>query len=157
MNRKIVVLFGEDPGEMDPAVREFLEQSGMVVQVCSSGIDLVRRAVVKKPDIIVINVALARLNGYQCARLLRHEPATRRIPIIHVGISRSPVDRYWSGVCGGDDYLEIPLAGAVLKEALLALLAEDGTSSRPPAAGGSILPEMDDHAIMGTGHQSAGT
>lgn len=150
MNRKLIILLGDDdPGEMDPSVAESLKRRGISILTCTNGIELVRRAVMKKPDVVVINVALGKLNGYQCARLLRHEAVTRQTPIIHMGTSHSPVDSYWSRVCGGDVYLEIPFDAEMLHKTVSGLLAGRESRLANPIAGGSILSEMGDHAVLG--------
>ena len=148
MNEKITVLFGEDPAEPDETIRTELEKSGIRCLSCTNGIDLVRRAILKNPDVIVVDVALPRMNGYQCARILRYDPVTRNTPVIHFGTSSSPVDRYWSKVCGGDVFLEIPFESGELKACVHQLILDAGARSRP-ATSGNIIPEMTDQSILG--------
>lgn len=148
MNEKITVLFGEDPAESAESIRTELEKSGIRCLACTNGIDLVRRAILKNPDVIVVDVSLSRMNGYQCARILRHDPVTRNTPIIHFGTTSSPVDRYWSKVCGGDMFLELPLENGELKASIHQLVLDGGARSRP-ATSGNIIPEMTDQSILG--------
>jgi len=148
MNEKITVLFGEDPAEPDESIRTELEKSGIRCLSCTNGIDLVRRAILKNPDVIVADVSLSRMNGYQCARILRYDPVTRNTPIIHFGTTSSPVDRYWSKVCGGDMFLELPLENGDLMASIHKLIPDGGARTRP-AASGNIIPEMTDQSILG--------
>lgn len=148
MTQKITILLGEDSTEADESLLTQLETNGMRCLCCANGIDLVRRAILKNPDLIFIDVALARLNGYQCARLLKYDPVTRNTPIIHFGMGASPVDHYWSKVCGGDMFLDLPLEPGVLDTAINTLVSEGGKRSRPVATG-KIIPEMNDQAILG--------
>ncbi len=148
MTDKITVLLGEDSAEVDESLRTPLEKSGIRCMTSTNGIDLVRRAILKNPDVILLDVALSRMNGYQCARLLRYDPATRNTPIIHFGTGGSPVDRYWSKVCGGNMFLELPLESGALSASIRALLPEEGARLRPVMSG-NIISEMSDQAILG--------
>lgn len=148
MTQKITVLLGEDSTEIDGSLLTLLEKNGMRCLTCTNGIDLVRRAILKNPDLVFIDVALARLNGYQCARLLRYDPVTRNTPIIHFGMGASPVDHYWSKVCGGDLFLDLPLGPGSLETAIASLVSDSGRRSRPVTSA-NIIPEMSDQAILG--------
>lgn len=147
MFQKITVLLGEDPNEVDESLLALLEEKSMRCFTCTNGIDLIRRAILKNPDIIVADVSLARMNGYQCARLLRYDPVTKHTPIIHFGMASSPVDHYWSKVCGGNLFLDLPLEPGVLEASIRSLVSEAGNRSRPVTSG-NIIPEMREQAIL---------
>ena len=148
MTHKITVLLGEDSAEVEDSLRTLLEKSGIRCMTATNGIDLVRRAILKTPDVILLDVALSRMNGYQCARLLRYDPVTRNTPIIHFGTGGSPVNRYWSKVCGANMFLELPFENDAIDASIRTLLPEEGRRLRP-AASGNIIPEMSDQAILG--------
>ncbi|SMC51307.1 Response regulator receiver domain-containing protein [Desulfocicer vacuolatum DSM 3385] len=148
MNEKLTVLVGEDPAGAELSIQDGLEKIGMRCLACSNGIDLVRRAILKNPDIIVMDVALPRMNGYQCARILRHDSVTRNTPIIHLGANSGPVDRYWSKVCGGNLFLDVPLESAELHSSIHALVPGGGVRPRPVTSD-NVIPEMTDQSILG--------
>jgi two-component system, cell cycle response regulator DivK len=62
-----------------------LRAAGYDVQVATDGLEAVARAVARRPDAIVLDVAAARLDGWEVTRLLKAAAATRDIPVIAVG------------------------------------------------------------------------
>lgn len=148
MSDNLHILLGEDPAGFDEGIKARMISKGIRPAVCVNGIELVRKAVLKQPDVIIIDVSLSRMNGYQCARLLKHDAVTRHTPVIHVGTSASPVDRYWSKICGGDAYVQSPVDMAEMM-AVIDRLGREAGSRRRPVTRGSILSEMSDRAILG--------
>lgn len=62
-----------------------LRGAGYDVQVATDGLEAVARAVARRPDAIVLDMAGARLDGWEVTRLLKAAAATRDIPVIAVG------------------------------------------------------------------------
>ena len=57
------------------------------------------------PDLIVLDVMMPRMNGYQACRLLKSDPETCNIPIIMLTVKDQASDKYWSAQTGADAYL----------------------------------------------------
>ena len=149
MNEKnATVLLGENSEEADSSVKELLlERQNVKVWECTDGIEAVRKSFEKNPDLIILDVTFPRLNGYQAARILKNDPFMNSTPIIHVGSSRSPIQQYWSRLCGGDDYLQKPVNETDLDKTLNRFLRK-ASSRRRMFAPVSTIPELDDESIM---------
>jgi len=115
--------------------------------VCSDGIEAVRKSLSKQVDLIILNVTLPRMNGYQCSRVLKQDPLMKSVPVIHIGSSGSPLDRYWSKVCQGDDYLQTPVTGVQLERTLQGLMNRT-RPRRNLMSHISLIPDLEDQAIL---------
>ena len=71
------------------------------------------------PDVILMDVVLPGLNGFQATRQLSHESGTAQIPIIVVSTKDQPTDQIWAQRQGAKGYLVKPVS----KDALFAELA----------------------------------
>jgi len=141
------VLLAENPETSDGSIRELLENRQTDFIICTNGIDAVRKAYLKKPDLIILNVDLPGMNGYQCARLLKQDPFMDAIPILHAASSGSPLDRYWSKVCQGNHYLITPVSEEIWKRTLQGLTFK----ARPGhqlIGRVNMIPELDDRTIL---------
>jgi CheY-like chemotaxis protein len=74
----------------DPSVRELLRQQlverGMDVRLAVDGVDAVEQVRGRAPDLVVLDVLMPRLSGFDVATLLKSDPATRHIPILILSV-----------------------------------------------------------------------
>ena len=70
------------------------------------GIDLAQREL---PDLILMDVMLPGLNGYEATRRLKAEPTTRHIPIIAITANAAPAERERALDAGCDGYIAKPI------------------------------------------------
>jgi len=83
------------------------------------GIDLAAQA----PDLILLDVQLPDINGFQVCELLRAEPSTASIPVLMISANYvQPADIAAGIQCGAKGYLTHPVSAAVLLAAVKALL-----------------------------------
>ena len=61
------------------------------------------------PDIIVLDVMMPRLNGYQVCRQLKADDATRAIPIVIVTSKDQPADEFWAKEVGANAFVSKPV------------------------------------------------
>lgn len=83
------------------------------------GIELARR---EKPDLVVMDVILPGMNGFQATRALTRDPETGSIPIIIVSTKGMETDRVWGLRQGAKDYLVKPPSERDLLDRISALL-----------------------------------
>ena len=112
------ILLGENKESFDASIKDLLEKRGIVVYECPDGIEVVRKAFTESPNLIIMDAAMLRLNGYQCCRVLRSNPVSASIPIILIGLPDNPIDKYWCMASGGDYYLQRPIDPEELNEIL---------------------------------------
>ncbi len=141
------VLLGEDSDASDGSLRKVLEVRDAELIRCGNGIDAVRKAFLRKPDVIVLDVNLPRMNGYQCARLLKQDPSMKTVPIIHLGPYGTSLDRFWSQVCRGDTYLTTPV-DADTWEAVIHEMDVKRRPARHLVSQGNVIAQMDDQGIL---------
>ncbi len=89
--------------------REILEKHGHQVLGASNGADGVAMARAELPDLILMDVVMPGLNGFQATRQLTKGEDTAHIPIIIVTTKDQETDRVWGKRQGARDYLTKPI------------------------------------------------
>jgi CheY-like chemotaxis protein len=75
-----------------------------------------------RPDLIITDVIMPRLNGYELCEKLKHEEGTRSIPVVMVTVRAGDLDRKHGSSAGADAYLIKPFHATDLKEIIDQLL-----------------------------------
>lgn len=78
-----VLLIEDNPGDRD-LVAAYLQQSDYTIQSAEDGAAGVSLATAQPPDLILLDLHLPDLNGYQVCRLLREDPRTQMVPVIMI-------------------------------------------------------------------------
>lgn len=97
----------------------FLQQAGATVTLVEDGFDALARIVDAEPDVIVVDAATPRLDGYQTTALVKMHPRFRRIPVVMLSTKDGLFDRARSRLVGADEFLTKPFT----KDALLRAIA----------------------------------
>lgn len=118
------VLVVEDSPTDAHAYSKILRQSGHVVHVASDGEQGLELALRLQPDVILMDVVMPGVNGFEATRRLRRERATARIPIIILSTKNQDTDRIWGLRQGAIDYLVKPVSRSVLLRSIDAALAD---------------------------------
>lgn len=121
MNRKKILLVD------DSATTLMMEQLVLRAQpynlvTAKNGREAIERAAAEKPDLILLDVVMPEMNGFEACRRLRQHPATKKTPIIMVttrGEEQSVETGFESGC---SDYITKPINGAELLTKVRALL-----------------------------------
>jgi len=101
-----------------------LEKAGFRVECAQNGEEGVDAARRLKPDIIIMDVIMPVLNGFQATRQLRRDPQTADIPVIMVTTKDQETDRTWGLRQGASDYLVKPVAGQELVARIRTVLGD---------------------------------
>jgi len=86
-----------------------LEHLGYDSVFAVNGNEAVKIATTQKPDLILMDIIMPVMNGYQATRMIRQNPKTRSIPIIAVTALTSSEEREECLKSGCDDYIAKPL------------------------------------------------
>jgi DNA-binding response OmpR family regulator len=122
------ILLIEDDVALAESLTWGLQAEGYVVQVARDGIDGLRHATNQPVDVIILDVMLPGLDGYQvCARL---RAAGNWTPVLMLTALHDDLDQAEGLDLGADDYLSKPFAYPVLLARLRALLRR-GATARP--------------------------
>ena len=99
-----------------------LQKSGHTVSCADNGDSGVKLAASEQPDLILMDVVMPGLNGFQATRQISKASNTAHIPIILVSSKDQETDRQWGMRQGAKSYLVKPIQDKDLIEAVNALL-----------------------------------
>jgi twitching motility two-component system response regulator PilH len=105
---KVILVIEDDPDQRRLMERT-LSTAGYRILTASDGQTGVESAQALQPALIILDVMMPRMNGYQAARALKHNPATAAIPILMVTTKQEPADQFWSSQVGADAFLAKPV------------------------------------------------
>jgi len=117
---KKILVVDDSPTER-LAMTELLTGKGYQVVTAESGEDAIARSKSEKPDLILMDVVMPGMNGYQATRTISRDELTRSIPIIMCTSKGQETDRIWGMRQGAYDYLVKPVDGAELLARIQAL------------------------------------
>lgn len=121
---KIKVLVAEDSPTIRAMIQYTLEQSGFDVLTANDGIEEVECAYKNMPDIIISDIIMPRMSGYQACRLLKNDPLTSATPIIMMTTRQEESSRFWGMKTGANEYITKPFEPEELLH-LLNKISED--------------------------------
>ncbi len=102
---KMNILIADDDAELCQLLKQYLEQEGMAVETAADGISAIERLKVKDFDLLILDVMMPRLNGFDTLKTLR---MTSDIAIIMLTAKGEKIDRITGLEMGADDYLAKP-------------------------------------------------
>ena len=108
------ILLVEDSATDQQFLRELLVPQGYEVISASGGQEGISKAKSLKPDLILMDVVMPGLNGFQATRQLAEDEATRDIPVIICTSKNQETDRIWGLKQGARDFVMKPIDGAEL-------------------------------------------
>lgn len=104
-----VLVVDDSPTEIE-AFRLILEKHGFEVLVAKDGASGVALAHQEKPDIVLMDIVMPGLNGFQATRQLTKSQETQHIPVIIVTTKDQETDRVWGKRQGASGYLVKPVS-----------------------------------------------
>ncbi len=96
--------------------KAILERHGHEVLEASNGADGVVKARIEQPDLVLMDVVMPGLNGFQATRQLVRGENTAHIPVIIVTTKDQETDKIWGQRQGASDYLTKPVEEMILLE-----------------------------------------
>jgi CheY-like chemotaxis protein len=110
-------------------IERMLKISGYQVITASDGAQAVSLAFSERPDLILMDMGLPVLNGWQATQRIKAKPETRLIPVIALTAYALTEDRERCFAVGCNEYETKPIEFARLLAKIRALLPANGTSS----------------------------
>jgi twitching motility two-component system response regulator PilH len=108
-----------------PTERAFLEsllsKAGYAIVTANSGEEGVERAKKEIPDLILMDVVMPGLNGFQATRAITREESTKHIPVFICTTKDQETDKIWGMRQGAKDYIVKPVNGPDLLAKIKAL------------------------------------
>ena len=123
------VLIVDDSPTQLMGIQRIVEKLGHETFTATDGAAGVEAAMATLPDLVLMDVVMPNLNGFQATRTLKREASTSHIPVILVTTKDQDTDRMWGMRQGARAYLTKPFAEADLTDVIGRLL---GSEQQPP-------------------------
>jgi two-component system phosphate regulon response regulator PhoB len=136
MTHRILVV--DDEPDITALVAYHLARAGYRVSTATNGQDALKSAREERPDVVVLDLMLPGVSGYEVLRELRQRPETREVGVILLTARREEADRVRGLSLGADDYLTKPFSPQELTLRVAAILRR---LAAPAVAAGSSLVE----------------
>ena len=117
------ILLVDDELPIIKVVSKRLEIEGFAVSVAMDGQEGVRKAHAEQPNLILLDLMMPKMNGFEACTLLKSDPATRHIPIVILSAKTQEEDERRALACGADAYFKKPFQAPILMEGVRKLLA----------------------------------
>lgn len=100
---------------------KLLEKNGHDVSSAPSAEEGIAKAKAEHPDLILMDVIMPGMNGFQATRSLSKDPETADIPVIIISTKNMETDKVWGLRQGAKDYVTKPVKDSVLLQKIDAL------------------------------------
>ena len=108
MTVKKILIVDDSPTERH-ALNDMLTKAGYEVVSTDNGEDAIVKARKVKPDLILMDVVMPGLNGFQATRAISRDPETKSIPVIMCTSKSQETDKIWGLRQGARDYVVKPI------------------------------------------------
>ena len=103
---------------------DMLSKRGYTVRTAENGEEALRRLSEDKPDLILMDVVMPGMNGFQATRKLNQDPRTSEIPVIIITNKDQETDKIWGMRQGAVEYLVKPIRERELVAKINAVTAD---------------------------------
>ena len=101
-----VLLIEDDPNALEMLRYRFKKASYDVVEARDGDAGLIQS--LHRPDLIILDVRLPKIDGWELCRMIKNEPRTRGIPILMLTGCSQPIQEAYGKACGADAYMTKP-------------------------------------------------
>ncbi|MEE3715508.1 response regulator [Tumidithrix elongata RA019] len=102
------VLVVEDSPPQREMITTLLKDSGLTVMSAVDGQEALEQIQNSCPDLVVMDIVMPRMNGYELCRRLKTDPKTEQVPVVMCSTKGEEFDRYWGMRQGADAYIAKP-------------------------------------------------
>jgi two-component system phosphate regulon response regulator PhoB len=147
------ILVVDDEPEAVELVEFNLKQAGYAVSTAADGAEALKKARTQTPDLIVLDVMLPEMDGFEICKVLRLDPATAKVPIIMLTAKAAEIDRVLGLELGADDYLTKPFSPRELLLRIKKILSRGETVEKPrdQMRFGDLLIDVPKHLVTWRG------
>lgn len=135
MAEKQRILLVDDEPSIVKMVGRRLEVEGFRVTVAADGQEALARAQAEQPDLIILDLMLPRLNGYEVCTMLKQDVRYQKIPIILFTAKTQDKDEKLGMECGADAYVRKPFRAPELVETIRKFLGASPQAGTIPSSG----------------------
>jgi len=125
------VLIADDSPVVIRMIETMLSGAGLEVVVAHDGLEAIEKAVTEDVSLVILDVMMPRMNGYQACRLLKSEPSTKMLPVVILTSKDQAGDRFWGLETGADYYITKDSEPQRILDLVRKILG-NGNLQRPP-------------------------
>ena len=112
------VLLAEDEPNIVESLTFLLERAGFEISVATDGRQALETALAAQPSVLVLDLMLPELDGYEVLRQLRADPRGAKLPVLMLTAKGQRIDRETALECGADLFMTKPFANAEITAAV---------------------------------------
>ncbi len=117
MAAKRILVVDDSPTELKLMCAPLSEQNYEII-TAGNGEEAVEKALNEHPDLIVLDVVMPKMNGFQACRKIKQNSVLKNIPVIMLTSKNQKADEFWGKKQGADAYLTKPFENYVLLGAI---------------------------------------
>jgi len=117
------ILIADDRRQVVELVRVSLEGEDYEIVGASNGKEALKRARLERPDLILLDVVMPKMDGFEVCRQLKKDPQTQEIPIIMLTAKGQEVDKEKARQLGASGYVTKPFSPSALLTRVEEILA----------------------------------
>ena len=102
------VLVVEDSVTQREMITDLLKGSGLSVSIATDGVEALEHIEGHRPDLVVLDIVMPLMNGYEVCRRIKADPKTQNVPVVMCSSKGEEFDRYWGMKQGADAYIAKP-------------------------------------------------
>jgi len=115
------VLIVDDSATDTHLMSEMLKKNGYTVVTATSGEEGIAKAKQERPDLILMDIVMPGMSGFEATRAITKDPETATIPVIVCSTKGQETDKAWGLRQGAKDYIVKPVIEKVLMEKIRTL------------------------------------
>jgi CheY-like chemotaxis protein len=104
------ILVAEDERDIRELIGFTLRYAGFEVELAINGTEAVEKAAAVQPDLIMLDVRMPKMTGYEACRLLKDDPATAEIPVVFLSAKGQEIEIEQGLASGALEYIVKPFA-----------------------------------------------
>jgi twitching motility two-component system response regulator PilH len=124
-----VVLVVDDSATVREMLIAELQRCGFNAIAVADGAEAIEKMQTILPALVITDLVMPRVNGYELCRNIKGDPRTQHVPVIMCSTKAEEFDRYWGMKQGADAYITKPFQPRDLINAVKYLLEETGFHS----------------------------
>jgi signal transduction histidine kinase len=129
---QVRVVVAEDSPTQALRLRHLLEKSGYAVRACGDGLEALEAVRASPPTLVISDVVMPRMDGYQLARHIKDDPALAAIPVMLLTALSDPHDVIRGIEAGADHFVVKPFEEEYLAAQVRFLLDNRHSADEPP-------------------------
>lgn len=122
MAKQKIILIIEDDEDIVFLLQTIMERENYKVHVAYNGKDGLKMIGETKPDLILLDIMMPEVNGYEICREIKNDPKTKDIRVIMLSAKALESDKFWGKETGADEYITKPFEREYLIKRVHSLL-----------------------------------